>query len=131
MKTLTPVIALALISLAAPAAAQPVEATVRGGRIIYSPPSVVRPWPFYDNYYPYRNPPGSNFDPALASIAANEFAFGRRARVVPVNIDRAITLARTGDSMVAHQLKCQAQYPTYDLISDTYLVRGIPWPCRL
>jgi hypothetical protein len=76
--------------------------------------------------------PGGRFDPAQAAInAINVSHFFPRRGHSPFNFDRALTLNETGESLAEHQLRCQALYDSYDLVSDTYYSRsGIPLPCR-
>lgn len=133
MKSLLPVLAVALAALAAPAAAQPIDITVP----YYGPGDTYDgPRPFYNDDYNYGAPtwddPG-RFDPAAAAInALNISHFNTPRGRSSINYNRAITLNATGDSILEHQLKCQAAYASYDLASDTYLgSHGIPRPCRL
>lgn len=133
MKSLLPVLALAVAALAAPAAAQPIDITVP-----YTGPGGTfdGPRPIYNDDYVYGprswDDPG-RFDPAAAAInALNVSRFYPPRGHTTLNIDRAITLNASGDSIVEHQLRCQAAFANYDLVSDTYLGEGgIPRPCRL
>ena len=77
--------------------------------------------------------PGGSFDPAQASLNALTISnFYPPPGYISINYDRAFTLNATGDSILEHQLKCQAAYATYDPASDTYIgAYGIPQPCRL
>ena len=133
MKSLLPVLALALAVVAAPAAAQPIDITVP----YYGPDdSYDGPRPFYNDDYVYGprvwDDPG-RFDPAAAAInALNISHFNTPRGRNTLNYDRAITLNATGDSIIEHQLKCQSAFASYDMVSDTYLGdNGIPRPCRL
>ncbi|HHY51008.1 MAG TPA: BA14K family protein [Alphaproteobacteria bacterium] len=131
MKSLLPVVALvAGIAAVTPALAQPLDITVRGGSIIEDNPPRL-----HDDSFIVRTPvdPGFRFDPGQAAINALAVSHFYPPRgFSPLNIDRAITLNATGDSILEHQLKCQAAYPSYDLASDTYISsNGIPRPCRL
>lgn len=130
MKALLTVLT-ATLALTVPALAQPVDITVPFGPGS-SPDSAPRL--FYDDDYVYGTPFNPHyFDPAAAAINALNISHfypprGHRS----LNIDRAITLNATGDSIAEHQARCQAAYPSYDLASDTYLAaNGIPRPCRL
>ena len=129
MKPLLPVLVAIVTSSAA--MAQPIDITVP-----FDGPgdaSASAPRFFYDDDYVYGDPWNPNFDPAAAAINALNVSnfYPRRGHSV-FNIDRAVTLNATGESIATHQLKCQAAYPSYDLASGTYLgPDGIPRPCRL
>lgn len=131
MKSLLPVVAL-VAGLAAiqPAAAQPLDIIVPGGRVLVVPDTSTR---FNNPPTVYRNPvdPAGRFDPGQAAInALHHSNFWLRGSMF--NADRAVTLNATGDSILEHQLKCQAAYGSYDLASDTYIgAGGMPRPCRL
>jgi hypothetical protein len=130
MKSLLAAAATAIVVLAAtPVLAQTVV-TIYGGR--YVPDTAPRPF-YNDDYVFGRQYPGDNFDPAAAAInALNASNFWPKRGRATFNIDRAFTLNATGDSILEHQLKCQAAYSSYDLVSDTYIAgNGIPRPCRL
>ena len=131
MKLLLPAVALiAALGAVAPAAAQPLDIIVGGGTIV--PDSTPRDFP---DRRVVRTPvtPGGNFDPAQASLNALAISnFYPAPGYVSINYDRAYTLNATGDSILEHQLKCQAAYATYDPATDTYVgAYGIPQPCRL
>jgi hypothetical protein len=133
MKSLLPVLVLAMAAVAAPVVAQPIDITVP----YYGPgDSYDGPRPFYNDDYVYGSrtwdDPG-RFDPAAAAInALNISHFNVPRGRSNLNYNRAITLNATGDSILEHQLKCQAAYASYDLATDTYLSdHGIPRPCRL
>jgi hypothetical protein len=131
MKSLLSVAVIAAVmGVAAPAVAQSLNIIVPGGTyggFEDEPPT------FNNNPDIYRAPidPSSRFDPAQAAInAIHHSRFWLRGSMF--NLDRAVTLNATGDSLLEHQLKCQAAYATYDLASDTYIgSHGIPRPCRL
>ena len=131
MKTFLPALVLAVLG-ALPVVAQEVYITIPYGSDGGSGPSYGYGFSFQDDYV-YGNPYSLNFDPATAAINAlniSRFHTPRPRRTF--NVDRMITLNATGDSIAQHQLKCQARYQTYDLVSDTYIGRdGIPRPCRL
>lgn len=122
-----PFLALAVVPLSA--IAQPLDITVRGGRIV-TPDTAPRP--IYNDDYVYGDRSNPRFDPAAAAINAINISHFYPPRNQSVsNIDRAATLERTGTSIVEHQLRCQAAHPTYELAGDTYLgPDGIPVPCR-
>ena len=129
MKTLLTVLtataALAAVSL--PALAQPLSIIVRGGT-----PEVIPEAIFRGNDYNYGHPfdPGNpNFDPAAAAINA-ELAIHPRYRDFPINVTLASTLAFSTGSWTVHQERCQATHATYDPVSNTYLVDGLPVQCR-
>ena len=130
LKSVLPVLATAIVVSSA-ALAQPVEIIVP----YYGPgdASASAPRFFYDDDYVYGDPWNPNFDPAAAAINALNISRLHPPRGGSAfNIDRAITLNATGDSILEHQLRCQAAYPSYDLASDTYLgANGIPRPCRI
>jgi hypothetical protein len=131
MKALLPVVAIiAGLASVAPVYAQPLDITVYGGSTYYDPTPR-----YHDDNYVVRTPvtPGGRFDPGQAAINGLIVShFWSQPGHSTFNVDRAITLNATGDSILEHQLKCQAAYPSYDLASDTYLTRnGIPRPCRL
>jgi hypothetical protein len=126
--------ALLLVALGAlPVAAQDVYVTIPYGSHGGPGPSYYDYGPGYYDDYVYGNPYSLNFDPATAAINAlniSRFHTPRPRRTF--NVDRMITLNATGDSIAEHQLKCQARYQTYDLVSDTYIAsNGMPRPCRL
>lgn len=130
MKALLPALAvLASIAAVPPAAAQPLDITVYGGRVYSDPAPRI-----HDDSYIVRTPvdPGMRFDPGQAAInalAVSNFWLPRGRSTF--NVDRAMTLNATGESLAEHQLRCQATYGSYDLVSDTYIGRnGIPQPCR-
>jgi hypothetical protein len=128
MKTLLPVVAATLL-LTSVANAQPLDITIP-----YSgDPADSAPRPYYNDDYVYGDPWNRDFDPAAAAInALNISHFNVPRGRSSFNVDRAITLNATGDSIATHQMKCQAAYASYDLASDTYLTdNGIPRPCRL
>lgn len=124
-------IAVAGVSLCTlPASAQTLI-VVPGGAVDYD----TSPEPFSGDGYVYGRgfDPGQNFDPAAAAINALNIShfYPPRGRSA-LNVDRAVTLNSTGDSIAAHQLRCQAAYASYDLGSGTYIDGdGIPRPCRL
>lgn len=131
MKFLLPALALVTaLGLVAPVVAQPLDIIVRGGTIVPD----VGPRDFPDRRI-VRTPitPGGSFDPAQASLNGLAVSnFYPAPGFVSINYDRAYTLNATGDSILEHQLKCQAAYSSYDLATDTYLdPYGIPRPCRL
>lgn len=131
MKLLLPAFALIVaFGAAAPAAAQPLDIIVRGGAVV--PDTTPRDFP---DRRIVRTPitPGGNFDPAQASLNALAVSnFYPAPGYVEINFDRAFTLNATGDSILEHQLKCQAAYASYDPASDTFIgANGIPQPCRL
>jgi hypothetical protein len=131
MKSLLSVAVLvAALGVAGPAVAQPLEIVVPGGS--YFPSDDDGP-SFNNNPDIYRAPidPAGRFDPGQAAInALHHSHFWLRGS--SFNLDRAVTLNATGDSILEHQLKCQAAYASYDMASDTYLgSNGIPRPCRL
>lgn len=132
MKAFIPAIAAALvIGAAAPALAQ-VEIVVPGGTV-EAPDTAPRP--IYNDDYVVGTPADRlrDFDPeayAINALRVSNF-FPRRGQV-PFNVDRAVTLNATGESIAEHQLRCQAAYASYELASDTFLdANGIPQPCRL
>jgi hypothetical protein len=132
MKLLLSVVALVAGLLAVgPAVAQPLQIIVPGG-FDNDSSSVVDTF-VYDDYV-IRTPvdPGGRFDPGQAAInAINVSHFWVPRNYSPFNVNRAVTLNATGDSLALHQLKCQAAYDTYDLVSDTYIADdGLPRPCR-
>lgn len=133
MKALLPVLAVAAALVAAtPVFAQSLDITVPGGRRIVAPESLPS---FNSNRYIYSSPWTTNhsFDPAQAAInALNVSHFYPRRNQINLNLERAFTLEANGESLLEHQLACQAAYETYDLVSDTYIgPHGIPRPCRL
>lgn len=127
---LTALVVAAAIGVSAPALAQPLDIIVPGGTLFLD----RAPGDFPDRRI-VRTPvtPGGNFDPAQASLNALAISnFYPPPGYVSINFDRALTLNATGQSILEHQLRCQAAYATYDLASDTYLGdNGIPRPCRL
>jgi hypothetical protein len=130
MKPLLPVLVAAIVMSSA-AMAQPLDIIVP----FDGPGDASAPSPrfFYDDDYVYGDPWDPSFDPAAAAINALNVSnfYPRRGHSV-LNIDRAITLNASGESIATHQLRCQAAHPSYDLASDTYLGSdGIPRPCRL
>ena len=132
MKLLLSVVALVagLLSMS-PAAAQPLQILVPGGFENDGPNAAET---FYYDDYVIRTPisPGGGFDAGQAAInALNVSHFWVPRNYSPFNPDRAVTLNATGDSLALHQLKCQAAYDSYDLVSDTYIGEdGLPRPCR-
>lgn len=129
MKYLRPVLALGLaIALASPVAAQPLNIIVRGGT-----PAVLPSITFDGDDYVYGrqnfldNP---NFDPGAAAINALNVT-NPRFRGTPVNVGLVLALAYHPGSWTRHQEACQAAFASYDMVSDTYLVRGLPRRCRL
>lgn len=135
------ILVAALVCAVSPAVARPLSIVVPygGSRVVQVPQPHSLPVPhtsvqpeFYFNrdYLFYSTDPWSyNFDPAAAAINASNAIYHRE---VPPSINwvRAATLDRTGESMLQHQLKCQARYPSYDMASDTYLgAHGIPTDC--
>jgi len=133
MKTILPLVAplaamLLSVAIALPAAADQLVVTVP----YHDRPVHIGPNFFYSHDYNYGNPYDYNYDPAAAAINAYNNSHMKARRSSVFNIDRAITLNYTGDSMTRHQEKCQARYASYDMISDTYLGdNGIPRHCRL
>lgn len=131
MKHVLPALVLLLLG-AVPVAAQEVYVTIPYGSHGGPGPSYGYGFSFQDDYV-YGNPYSLNFDPATAAINAlniSRFHTPRPRRTF--NVDRMITLNATGDSIMEHQLKCQARYATYDMVSDTYIAaNGLPRPCRL
>lgn len=128
---LTALFAAAAIGVtAAPALAQPLDILVPGGVFLPDPTP-----PDFPDRRIVRTPvtPNGNFDPAQASLNALAISnFYPPRNFTSFNYDRALTLNATGTSILEHQLRCQAAYPTYDLASDTYLGgNGLPRPCRL
>jgi hypothetical protein len=132
MKATLPALALLVLG-ALPVVAQEVYITVPYGS--HGSPSYGYGYSYggYHDDYVYGNPYSLNFDPATAAInALNISRFNTPRPRRTFNVDRMITLNATGDSIMAHQQKCQARYSTYDMISDTYIgSNGIPRPCRL
>lgn len=128
MKAL-PALAVLVAVAVSPAAAQPLDITVYGGRVYTDPAPRI-----HEDSYIVRTPvdPAMRFDPGQAAINALAVSHFWPARgFSPLNVDRAMTLNATGDSLAEHQLKCQVMHASYDLVSDTYIGRyGIPRPCR-
>lgn len=120
---------VAATALPGAAFAQPVHITVPGG--YYEPP--LPPSQSYD-YYAVQ-PPGFllPFDPAGAAqnaLAAVPWAHHVRVDYATSSPTLASTIARTGDSLSAHWIKCQARYSSYNLVNDTYVDRdGVPHYC--
>ncbi len=132
MKALVPAIAAALVIASAPPALAQVEIVVPGGTV-ETPDTAPRP--IYNDDYVYGTPADRlrDFDPAAYAINALRISnfFPRRGHV-SFNIDRAVTLNESGESIAEHQIRCQAAYASYELASDTFLdANGIPRPCRL
>jgi len=131
MTRIAPLLA-AILCAATPAFAQPVTITVpySSSRVLPAPPADISPRPYFNRDYLFYGDPWSlNFDPAAAAINASNAIYHRD---VPqsINMIRAATLDRTGESMMSHQLKCQARYASYDLTTDTFLgANGIPVAC--
>jgi hypothetical protein len=125
-------IALAGLAFAALPAAAQTEITVFGGQVDFFDDA---PGPSYNGDFVAgpRFDPGGNFDPAAAAInALNASHFYLPRGRSMFNLDRAMTLNRTGESLAEHQLICLAAYDNYDLASDTYIgPDGVPRPCRL
>lgn len=121
-------VALAVISVAAPVSAQPLRITVtEPGLIEPAPPLVpsgrlVRPSTLFDYQLDFE----SNFDPGKAAADSQFFS-----RPTPaLNMMRAAVIESTGESIAEHQLRCQALFSTYEPVSDTYLDEdGIPRDC--
>jgi hypothetical protein len=122
-------IACLTVGLAVPALAQPLDIFVRGGHRVVLPSSA---WSGNDYYmFGWPNDPrnGDNFDPAAAAMNATNAAFPRRGRNFPVNIGLAGELGYRQGSWMGHIEACQARYVTYDLVTDTILVNGLPRRC--
>jgi hypothetical protein len=120
----------AALALVGPAMAQPLTIVVPGGSYFAVPDDTPS---FNNSPNIYRAPldPAGRFDPGQAAInAIHHSNFWLRGS--SFNYNRMVTLNATGDSLLEHQMKCQAAYPSYDLASDTYIgSHGIPRPCRL
>ena len=115
------------IATAVPVSAQPIEIIVRGGTP-YTLPSPL----WYGDDYNYswpNNANGNNFDPAAAAINALNQSFPRRSRSFPVNISLAGDLASHRGSWTERQEACLARFASYDMISDTIIVNGLPRRC--
>jgi hypothetical protein len=124
-------LALSVALLAAgsltPSLAQPLRITVPGGIPVTLP---SHPYAGEGYTFDWRDQAdGDNFDPAAAAIDATNAAFPRRPIDFPVNIDLAGELAVYRGSWTRHIEACQARFPSYDLVSDTILVDGLPVPC--
>lgn len=120
-------IACLTIATAVPAIAQPLEIIVRGGNSPTLPPVT---WQGNDYNYGWpNNTNGNNFDPAAAAINSLNVTYPRRGRDFPININMAGSLANHRGSWTAHQESCQARFSSYDMISDTIIVNGMPRRC--
>lgn len=124
----TALISISALASAAPAVAQPLRITVTDPGLIEPPllerPSgrFVRPSRLFDYHLDF----GGNFDPAKAAMDSQFFSRPSPA-VHPV---RAAVIERHGESIAEHQLRCQALYPSYEPVSDTYFgPDGIPRDC--
>lgn len=112
MKSLLPVLSIII------AASLPLQANLTsalGDDYVYG-------WP--------RNENSPNFDPAAAAInalnATNPRIRGSR------DFGLVDTRGRNGGLSVNHQLRCQAKYASYNMISDTYVGNsGMPRRCKL
>lgn len=126
LRTAAALAAMSALACAAPAAAQPIEITVPGGTVEPAPlaPSnrTIRPSRLFDYHLDF----DTRFDPGEAALDSQFYV-----RTLPsINPVRAAVLDRHGISLAEHQLRCQALYPSYDLVSDTYLGQdGIPRSC--
>jgi hypothetical protein len=120
-------IACLTIAISVPAMAQPLDIIVRGGNPATLPSPI---WQGNDYNYGWpNNAHGDNFDPAAAAINALNVSFPRRGSNFPVNISRAGDLANHRGSWTERQEVCQARYSSYDMISDTIIVNGLPRRC--
>lgn len=128
MKYLLPLATVGLaLALAAPVAAQPLDITVRGG-VPAEIPYIIPGWDdyvygptFFQNDY---------FQPDSAAInALNAMHIQDERGVRAINISIARTLGASRGSWTRHQEACQAAFASYDMISDTYLVGGLPRRC--
>jgi hypothetical protein len=111
MKSLLPVLSI-IIAVGLPLQAN--VTPVLGDDYVYG-------WPRNENF--------PNFDPATAAInalnATNPRIRGSR------HLGLVDTRGRNGGSSMHHQLRCQAKYETYDMISDTYVSNsGMPRRCK-
>lgn len=122
---------VATVAVVGPAVAQPLQIVVPGGSYFSYPDDDVPNFNSSPDVFRAPVDPSGRFDPAQAAInALHHSRFWLRGSMF--NVDRAVTLNATGDSILEHQLKCQAVYASYDLASDTYIgSNGIPRPCRL
>jgi hypothetical protein len=121
-------IACLTAAMALPALAQPLEIIVRGGnRVILPSPQLNG----NDSLFGWPNDPrnGDNFDPAVAAMNATNAAFPRRSRNFPVNIWLASDLGSYRGSWTARIEACQARFASYDPVTDTILVGGLPQRC--
>lgn len=118
---------LGLVSTAIPATAQPPRIFVHGATRILPPP----PFTSYrlgadwgDPLDFYGSPVGRYYDP-VGKIPDMRY-YGPPA----VDLVLARTLDRNNESMMSHTLTCQAHYPTYNMVTNTYYGRnGLPQVC--
>lgn len=121
-----------LAALSVPAAAQS-NITVFGGAGLYD--AIPEPR-LNDSTSSYRYAPnfdaGGRFDPAQAAInAINVSKFHIPRNYVTFNVERALTLNATGESIAEHWERCAVLYDTYDPVSNTYYGSdGLPVACR-
>lgn len=120
-------IACITIATALPATAQPLEIIVRGGNTVTLPSALDFGYDY--NYGWPNNVNGGNFDPAAAAINALNVSFPRRGRNFPINIALAGDLASYRGSWTKRQEACQARFASYDMVTDTIIVNGLPQRC--
>ena len=118
-----------IIGGAVPALAQPIEIIVRGGNRVILPSPPLGGSDYYLFGWPNDPRNGDNFDPAAAAMNATNAAFPRRGRNFPVNIWLASDLGSHRGSWTARIEACQARFASYDLVTDTIIVNGLPERC--
>lgn len=142
MSRLLSIIFAATLATSAPAIAQPLRIVVPGGTVLPDP-DLQRHYLFgFDNdptarailWNDYLTPErfGGPFDGARAALDAEAIAHPRIRVRQQWNEEVAASLIRTGNSFAEHWLRCQQNFPGYDLVTNTYWgPGGIPRPCRL
>jgi hypothetical protein len=124
------------VALAAntPATAQPVQATVRGGQPVIvdrelgpTPGFEVRPGAVFSPHI--TGPLAPDFDPSYYAQAEGLRMLVRNPNA-GVDLVLGAILDQNGETPAEHMLRCQAQYPSYEPVSNTYLAgNGLPRTC--
>jgi hypothetical protein len=117
-----------------PATAQPVEATVRGGQpgitereLGPTPGFEVRPGSVFSPHI--TGPLAPDFDPSYYAQAEGLRMLARNPNA-SVDLVLGAILDQNDETPAEHMLRCQARYPNYEPVSNTYLAaNGVPRPC--